>query len=66
MINEQITTYVSLESLSANLNLPKAYLKQLVANRLIPCLNVNGRLRFDIANVRQTLSDLAAKGSGNG
>ena len=55
-------TYVSLEAVAAELGLPKSYLKQLAANKSIPYLNVNGRLRFDGPAVRQALHQLAAKG----
>lgn len=57
--------FVSLEALAAELSLPKAYLKQLAIKDLIPYLNVNRRLRFDIMAVRQALADIAAKGGNN-
>ena len=62
MTKEQYT-YVSLEALAAELGLPKSYLKQLSANKVIPCLDVNGRLRFGSLAVRQALGELASKGS---
>ena len=55
-------TYVSLEALAVELGLPKVYLKQLAVKGSIPCLNVNGRLRFNPVAVQQALDKLAAAG----
>lgn len=51
--------YLSLEALAARLGLPRNYLRNLAQEKLIPCLNVNGRLRFDESNVRAALHQLA-------
>ncbi len=55
-------TYVSLEALAIELGLPKVYLKRLAVKGSIPCLNVNGRLRFNPAAIQQALDRLAAEG----
>ena len=54
------TQYLSLEALAATLGLPQKYLKDLVQNGKIPCLNVNGRLKFDPDNVRKALDRIAS------
>lgn len=54
--------YISLEVLAIKLNLPQAYIRQLIAKGKIPHLNVNGRLRFNPAAVQQALDRLAAEG----
>jgi hypothetical protein len=64
MENEK-NIFVSLEALAAGLCLPKAYLKELALKGSIPCLNVNGRLRFNIIAVQQALDKLASKGGHN-
>ena len=58
--------FVSLSCLSSNLKLPKDYLVQLARKGEIPCLAVNGRLRFNPAAVQQALDKLAARGERNG
>ena len=55
-------SFVTLDALANNFNLPKGYLKKLADENLIPSLNVNGRLRFSIAAVQQALDKLAVKG----
>ncbi|HUU16683.1 MAG TPA: hypothetical protein VMW72_06005 [Sedimentisphaerales bacterium] len=55
--------FVSLEALAVELHLPKSYLRALVNKKLIPYLDVNGRLRFDPVLVVEALTNLA---SGNG
>ena len=55
-------SYISLEALSATLGLPKAYLKNLADSGEIPCLDVNGRRRFNRQAVRETLDSKASKG----
>lgn len=52
--------FVSLEALAAELCLPKSYLRNLAAQKLIPCLNVNGRLRFDSVVVMDALTKLSS------
>ena len=64
MINAKYT-YISLESLAVELGLPKSYLKQLAVKGSIPCLNINGRLRFNPATVQQAIDKLAVKGGHN-
>ncbi|HUT30840.1 MAG TPA: hypothetical protein VMX13_13695 [Sedimentisphaerales bacterium] len=51
--------YIPLDSLATRLGLPKKYLKQLAEAGDIPCLDVNGRSRFNEAEVRVALSSLA-------
>ena len=55
-------SFITLDALANSFNLPTSYLKELAENNLIPSLNVNGRLRFNIAGVQQALDALAAKG----
>lgn len=57
--------YVSLEALAAELHLPKSYLKKLAAQKLIPSLNVNGRMRFDPFVVVEKLTDIADRQMSN-
>jgi hypothetical protein len=57
--------FISLEALAAELCLPKSYLKVLAAKKLIPSLNVNGRLRFNIVTVKQALDELTQGRSGD-
>jgi len=59
-------TFITLDALANSFNLPKGYLKKLAEEDLIPSLNVNGRLRFNIACVQQALEELAAKEDTNG
>ena len=54
--------YLPLEALAANLGLSQSYLRGLAKRRLIPYLDVNGRLRFDEAQVRAALIDIAGVG----
>jgi len=56
-----LTEYLSLEALSARLNLPQNYLRVLTDSSAIPSLDVNGRLRFSEPDVRDALSVLALK-----
>ena len=60
-----VTEYLSLEALAVSLNLPKHYLKGLAQSGVIPCLDVNGRLRFSEPDVRDALSTLASKRRGH-
>ena len=55
-------TFVTLDALANYFNLPNGYLKELAEKNLIPSLNVNGRLRFSIAGVQQSLDKLTSKG----
>jgi len=50
-----------LDALAAALGLPRPYLRRLVHEGKIPCLNVTGRLRFDEAQVREALRRLAVQ-----
>jgi len=54
------TQYLSLEALAATLGLPQKYLKDLAKSNEIPCLDVNGRLRFDPNRVRKALDRIAS------
>lgn len=54
--------FVSLGNLSSRLSLPERYLKELSNKSLIPCLNINGRLRFNVIAVKIALDKLASKG----
>ena len=56
-----ISEYLPLDALAAALNLPRPYLRRLAREGRIPALNVNGRLRFDEAQVREALRRLAAE-----
>jgi len=51
--------YLSLDALAAALGLPRSYLRRLTREGSIPALNVNGRPRFDEADVRTALTRLA-------
>lgn len=52
--------FVSLEGLAAQLHLPKSYLRNLASKKLIPSLDVNGRLRFDPVIVVEALTNIAS------
>lgn len=60
IFNQQ--NFVSLDRLAIRFNLPKRYLKELAGKKLIPSLDINGRLRFNPAAVQQALDRLAAEG----
>jgi excisionase family DNA binding protein len=53
------TSYLSLESLAANLDLPQSYLRGLANSHQIPFLLAGNRRRFNEAEVRQALSKLS-------
>jgi excisionase family DNA binding protein len=53
--------YISLDVLASRLALPRTYLRDLVATKDIPFLNVRGRKRFDEQQVREALRTLAAR-----
>jgi len=53
-------TFISLDHLAARCGLPKTYLKELAESGDIPCLNVNGRRRFNPVRVQQALDRIAA------
>ena len=57
--------YMSLDALAAQLSLPRPYLRELAWLGRIPCLRVNGRLRFDLAAVRAALVELAKAEGGD-
>lgn len=57
----KITEYIPLEALAETLKLPKAYLRISAEQSRIPCLDVNGRLRFNPVAVQAAL-DAIAKG----
>ena len=57
--------YIPLDSLSARTKLPKAYLRRLAKENIIPSLSVNGRLRFNPVAVQAALDRLAEKGGGD-
>jgi hypothetical protein len=59
-------SYYSLEALAIATGLPRTYLRQLTVAGEIPALDVNGRLRFDIGQVRSALLRLAERGAGDG
>jgi len=50
--------YLPLDALAATLGLPRSYLRRMAREGSIPALNVNGRLRFDEAAVREALARL--------
>ena len=64
LFNKQ--NFIPLGRLAICFNLPKWYLKELADKKLIPSLNINGRLRFNPAAVQQALDNMAAKGADNG
>ena len=51
--------FISLDALATTLGLPRAYLRRLAEQGKIPCLDVNGRLRFDEPAVRHALHELS-------
>lgn len=53
--------YISIEVLAAATLLPQKYLRRLADTGVIPSLNVNGRLRFNPAQVQAALDELAAR-----
>lgn len=54
--------YISLEALAVTLKLPQKFLRKLADQKQIPCLNVNGRLRFNPIAVQAALDYIAAEG----
>ena len=58
-------SYYSLDALAAAMGLPRTYLRNLAAAGDIPALDVNGRLRFDLEQVRDALRRLAERGAGD-
>jgi len=54
------TKYVTLGAMAEAVGLPTAYLRELAESRKIPCLFVNGRLRFNPAAVEKALAFLAS------
>ena len=56
------TQYLSLERLSAILNLPQSYLRKLAKQKQIPFLDVSGRMRFQEKDVREALTKMAECG----
>ena len=60
LFNKQ--NFIPLGRLAIRFNLPKRYLKELAGKKLIPSLDINGRLRFNPAAVQQALDKLAAEG----
>lgn len=54
-------TYISIHFLSANLGLPKEFLKQLANANTIPSLIVNGKLKFVEQDVRDALREIAKR-----
>ena len=61
---DTIIQYLSLESLAAYLGLPENYLRRMAKAGIIPSLNVSGRLRFDLAAVKEALIDYQRKEGG--
>lgn len=53
------TTYLPLEALASILNLPQSYLRKLAKQKLIPFLDVSGRMRFQESDVREALTKMA-------
>ena len=51
--------YVSLDHPAGSLGLPKSYLRELAIAGRIPCLNIRGRWRFEEAQVRAALREIA-------
>lgn len=60
------TEFISLEALSVTLGLPRKYLRELSDTGKIPHLNVNGRLRFNAAQVRHALVEMAQSSAEGG
>jgi len=55
------TEYISLDALAASLGLPRTYLRRLATEKVIPALDVSGRLRFDEEAVRSALVRLSRR-----
>jgi len=53
--------FVPLDALAAELALPRSYLRRLAEEGVVPALDVNGRLRFDVGAVRDALARIAAR-----
>ena len=56
--------YIPLNKLSSRLGLPETYLKDLADRKVIPSLNVRGRLRFNPLQVQDALDGIASKKQG--
>ena len=54
-----IKTFISLDRLTVKLGLPGSYLKKMAEQKKIPSLNVNGRLRFNLEQVKDALACLS-------
>ncbi|MBA7696835.1 hypothetical protein ES703_105487 [subsurface metagenome] len=55
--------YINLDSLTTRLNLPRAYLQDLVKRGKLPFLSVKGRERFNEAEVRAALKEMSLNNS---
>ena len=53
--------YIPLEVLAVRFGLPRPFLRKQANDGGIPCLRVNGRLRFAEADVREALRQQAAR-----
>ena len=55
--------YITLDSLTTRMNLPRAYLQDLVERGKLPFLSVRGRERFNEAEVRAALKEMSLNNS---
>lgn len=51
-------TYISLEKVAGQVNLPQRYIRKLTKEGKIPHLVVSGRYRYQLTNVRQALLEI--------
>ncbi len=59
-------SFVSLEKLARQLNLPRRFLRELASEGLIPALEIGGRLRFDVTEVQKALNSVAKQRASGG
>lgn len=57
----ELKKYWSLAALAENTGLTKKYLRELAEQKIIPSLNVRGRLRFNPVAVQKALDRMASK-----
>lgn len=60
-----MTEFMSLDALAGRLALPRAYLRRLAREGVIPALHVGRWMRFDEGAVREALHELSL-GNGDG
>ena len=56
---ENENTFISLDHLAARFGLPKSYLKELAEQRVIPHLQISGRMKFNPIQVQHALNRMA-------